>query len=196
MTEYANTFPPGVKQAPPAPQNVSRRRDGIGVGVALIVIGAVFIAARFIPGVSWWSLWPVFIVVGGFVHIVTPGPFERWGVHRVTEGAWVTLIGMVLLGNATGYVSWDVWWLLLSLWPVLLVAVGFKLLGKGLQQSWLRAMAALVLVGALLFAVAASLTGATGIRPVPWKLPVQEWSGKHVDIRFGSGENPISVNTF
>ena len=202
MTEYANTPPEGVRPAPPVPQKPGeptksyRGHDGIGVGVALIVIGAVFIAARFMPGVYWWNLWPVFLVVGGFVHIVTPGPFERWGVHRLTEGAWVALIGGVLLGNTTGYVSWNVWWLLLSLWPVLLVALGFKLLGRGLRQSWLRAVAALVLVCALLFAVAASLTGATGMRPVPWNLPVREWSGKHVDIRFGSGESPISVNTF
>ena len=202
MTEHANISPEGVKPAPSIPPRPCeptksyRRHDGIGVGVALIVIGAVFIAARFMPGVYWWNLWPVFVVVGGLVHVVTPGPFERWGVHRLTEGAWVALIGGVLLGNTTSYVSWNVWWLLLSLWPVLLVAAGLKLLGRGLQQSWLRAVAGLVLVGALLFAIAASLTGSTGLIPASWNVPVREWSGKHVDIRIGNGEQPISVNTY
>lgn len=196
MSDSTNTCAMGAPPVPPVPsRSLGYQRSGIGLGIGLIAVGAAFIAVRFVPGVYWWGLWPLFVVVAGFVHLVTPGPFERWGMYRVTEAAWIMIAGAVLLGNTTGYVSWNVWWLLFSLWPALLVAAGINLIGKGLQQSWLRAVAPLVVLGALLLAVTLSWSGGAGALPVEWRLPVQEWSGSHVDIRLGDGHQPISITS-
>jgi len=196
MSVCTTTHPMSAPAVPPTPARFQgRRREGVGLGIGLIVIGAAFIAVRFTPGVDPWSLWPLLVVASGFVHLITAGPFERWGMHRITEAAWIMAAGAVLLGNTTGYVSWNVWWLLLSLWPALLVAVGINLIGKGLQQSWLRAVAPLVVLAALLFAVTVSWSGGTGVFPVEWHVPVQAWSGDHVDIRLGTGDQPISIQS-
>jgi len=47
---------------------------------------------------------------------------------------------------------------LLTMWPVLLMAAGIAIIGKGIGQQWLRAVAPLVIWAALAIAVASSLT--------------------------------------
>jgi hypothetical protein len=131
----------------------------------LIVLGVVFLATQFVPGLAWWNMWPLIIVASGFIQMVTPDE-HGWGVNRVFEGVGTMLIGLVFLGNTMGYISWSVWWVLLTLWPVLIIAIGLSVLGRGLQLSWLRALSPLVLWLALGYAVAASFTGAGGFSPM------------------------------
>lgn len=140
-----------------------RPRDGgIFFGVLLVVIGAVTLLVRLVPGtdVSWWDLWPLVIVVAGVVQIFTPGR-HGWGSQRVFDGAGTVIAGAILLGNTTGYISWAVWWTVVTLWPALLVALGLSLLSRGLDKGWLRIVATLVIWTALAFAVATSWSGAT-----------------------------------
>ena len=147
---------------PPVPESRHRDRGGIRLGFFLIVLGGVFLAAQLAVGIAWWNLWPLVIVVAGLVQGLTPGE-SGWSVHRFLDGLGTVAVGIVLLGNMTGYISWSVWWTLLNLWPVLLIAAGFSLLGKGIHQDWLRVVGSLVVLLAFVYAGAVSWGGASGL---------------------------------
>jgi phage shock protein C len=144
-------IPPPPSPDGPAVQGVvppeSGRRGGITVGIVLVAIGVLALAVNVLPGIAWWQMWPLIIVAVGIGESVTPGS-EGWSVARLFEGLTTMAFGLVLLANATGYISWSVWWrYLLPLWPVWLVAIGLSLLGRGLKQNWLRALGSIVIIG-------------------------------------------------
>ncbi len=149
---------PAAPAIPPYGSGAPRKRGGIGAGLVLIAVGLTLLAVQFIPGVSWGELWPLIIVAIGFGQMVTPGWGEERGIMRVMDGFGTMLIGLVFLGNTLGYIEWRVWFVLLTLWPVLLIAAGVSIIGKGIGQQWLRAVAPLVIWAALALAVASSLT--------------------------------------
>lgn len=136
------------------------------MGVVLITLGLVFLVAQFVPGLLWWQMWPLIIVLLGGIQIVTPDPKDGWGLLRILDGVGTVLFGLVLLGCTTGFISWGIWLTLLSLWPVLLIALGIAIVGRALGQSWIRALSPLVIWVALGYAVALSLTGQGGYRPM------------------------------
>lgn len=70
-------------------------------------------------------------------------------LKRVIEGFTSVVIGVMLIASSMGALSWRVWATLLSLWPLLLVAIGIDLLGKGLRLSIMRVFGSLVILGAL-----------------------------------------------
>ena len=157
---------PAPPPVPPSP----KRRGGIGLGVILIALGIIFLAGQFVPGITWGSMWPVFIILLGVIQIVTPDPRDGWGILRVEDGIGTLILGSVLLGNTTGYIAWDVWRTLLYLWPVILISIGLSVIGRGIGQTWLRALAPVVIWLAFAYAVATSLTGAAGLPQVQQSL--------------------------
>jgi len=165
-TPWAAPAPPAPPAPPAAPEHRHRHRGGVGVGLLLVALGVLLLVTQFVPGLAWWTLWPLLIVVGGLVQMVTPGHDRAWDVNRLFDGIGTTLFGLVLLGNTTGFISWGVWWVLLTLWPVLLIAIGLSILGRGLGQSWLRLLGPVAVWLALAYAVAVSLTGAGGLVPM------------------------------
>jgi len=169
--------PPPIPPAPPTPS--FNRRGGIGLGIILIALGMVFLLAQFVPGLAWWQLWPLFVILLGVIQMVTPDPRDGWGVSRVMDGIGTVLVGLVLLGNMTGYVSWGVWFVLLTLWPVLLIAFGIAVVGRALNQSWIRAISPLVIWLALGYATAVSFTGQSPylapIPPIVFSQPAQSF---------------------
>ena len=155
--------------APPAPPVPGHRHSGVTAGVILIAIGAVFLAGQLIPGVAWWNLWPLLVVLVGVVQMFTPGHVGYWNGFRLLEGLGTILVGVVLLGNTLGIVSWSVWWTFITLWPALLIALGIGILGRGLHQMWLRGAGTVLVWMTLAYAVAISLTGSAGFAPIqPW----------------------------
>ena len=158
----ASVAPTTTPWEPPVTGRGHHRHRGVGLGFFLIVLGAAFLAAQFAPGIAWWNLWPLVIVVGGLVQGLTPGE-AGWKVYRFIEGLGTVAVGLVLLGNMTGYIAWSFWWLLLTLWPVLLIAAGFSILGKGTRQDWLRVVGSLVVLVAFAYAGAVSWSGASGM---------------------------------
>ncbi len=155
-------YPPIVPDAPqstPGHQGYAGRGGTASIGIALIVLGVLFLGARLIPGIAWWTWWPAVIIAGGFVTMITPSRSQGWGVERVADGLGTVLFGLVLLGNTTGFVSWQVWFTLLSLWPVLLVSAGIGLLGRAAGQSWLRGVASVPIWIAMVYAVGATWSG-------------------------------------
>jgi len=175
MTETTQTYPNPQPSTPPAPPSSPPRAPsvpatpgpdgrprkagrGVGLGIVLIALGAAMLWAQLLPGVEWMQLWPLIIVAVGLGQMVTPGWGEERGIMRVMDGFGTVLIGLVFLGNTLGYIEWSVWFVLLTLWPVLLIAAGISIIGKGVGQQWLRALAPLVIWAALALAVASSLT--------------------------------------
>lgn len=169
------TSPPRAPSVPAAPAGDDRPRKtgrGVGLGIVLIALGAAMLWAQFLPGVEWMQLWPLIIVAVGLGQMVTPGWGDERGIMRVMDGFGTVLIGLVFLGNTLGYIAWSVWFVLLTLWPVLLIAAGISIIGKGIGQQWLRALAPLVIWAALALAVASSLTAMAPVT-VPQAITIQ-----------------------
>jgi len=176
--------------APPIPPAPRRdRRGGVTAGVILIAVGAVFLAGQMIPGVAWWNLWPLLVVLGGVVQMFTPDHRDTWTVWRIFEGLGTVLVGVVLLGNALGVVSWGVWWTFIMLWPALVIALGVSVLGRGLHQMWLRGAGTLIVWLTLAYAVAVSVTGVGGLTPI------QPWTRAATGVPFSYSEPAGALST-
>ena len=157
-----------VPPAPPAPPGPNgRRSSGIWGGVFLIALGVVFLAGQIVPGLAWWNMWPLIVVLVGVIQMFTPSGRDEWRPERILDGLGTVIIGIVLLSNTLGIVSWTVWWVFITMWPVLIIALGISLLGRGMQQSWMRALAPLLIWVALGYSVAVSFTGVSGFQPMP-----------------------------
>jgi len=200
MTDTTYSYP----AAPSVPEAVGdyrrhRQRGAVFWGCVLIVLGAAAFAAQLVPSVSWWMLWPLMVIVSGVAHIATPDWHDAWTVRRVFEGLGTVLVGGVLLANTTGYVSWAVWPTFLSLWPVLLIALGVSVIGRGLGAEWLRIGSRLLVWATLALAVYVSLTGAAlGIvDPVTVvTIPGVGAHGQTVNITIEPGAGVPSIRTW
>lgn len=71
-------------------------------------------------------------------------------------------VGIILLMNTLGILEWSIWWSLLRLWPVLLIAAGLDLL-IGRRSTWgallVAALTLALLAGALWLIVNEAATG-------------------------------------
>jgi len=73
-------------------------------------------------------------------------------LKRVVEGLTTVTIGLMIIGNSVGLLSWRVWVTVLSLWPLLLVAIGLDLIGKGAKLNIVRVLSSLLVLGGLVYA--------------------------------------------
>lgn len=90
-------------------------------------------------------------------------------LKRVIEGLTSIIIGLMLIANSMGELSWRVWLTLLSLWPLLLVVIGLDILGKGARLNVVRVFSSLVVLGGVLYVL---FLGPTGV--LDWTI---DWSG-------------------
>lgn len=139
-----------------------RVSGGLTAGLVLIAIGVILLVGRVDPAWGIWNLWPVIIIVAGFIQAITPDR-NGWGVERFFDGLTTAAIGGVFLGITTGYLNWSVWWRVLTLWPVLLIAIGLGVLGGAIRQSWVKALGSVVIIAALGFAAATSYAGVPAV---------------------------------
>jgi len=72
-------------------------------------------------------------------------------LKRAAEGLTVVGVGLVLLANTLGTLPWSVWWNILSLWPLLLVAIGMDIIGKGTNMDLLRVLSSLIVLGGIAY---------------------------------------------
>lgn len=74
-------------------------------------------------------------------------------LKRVAEGLTLVAVGLILLGNMLGVIPWSVWWNIFSLWPLLLVAAGVDIIGRGTDNAWLRVLSSLLVIAGLAYGV-------------------------------------------
>lgn len=113
--------------------------------LTLIILGLIFLVYNLgMLNDDLWStlinLWPLLLVLIGL-----DGLLNRNGV--VGPSLMIGL-GVIFLLNNFGYLVLDVWQVILSLWPILLIAIGFDILVG--RRSWLLSLIGVVVVLAIL----------------------------------------------
>jgi len=118
-------------------------------------------------------------------------------------GLIILLIGLILLANNFGFLSWRVWGELWRLWPLILIAIGLDLLFRGTSFSFLRILPPLLIIGGVCFMVYLSETGKemlwferrrteTIILTQPLPSTVKEVA---IEIDFGAGTLKVESNS-
>lgn len=141
--------PPPAPPVEPMPQKSrarKRRRGSIFFPLLLIVLGGVLLFNNLgiIPGTTWntlLSLWPVLFIAWGLDSI--------WRNEGVTGPVFLLGIGVVFLLGNFGYLQISPWQILLTLWPVLFVAIGIDIL-LSRWRSWWATLLGLVIVFTLM----------------------------------------------
>ena len=147
---------PAPAQAP-EPAAPPSRRSGVGHrlglvwwGIFLVAAGGLLLLNQFAPRIDLWRYWPLIIVAVG-IRGMFPSASEGWSLKRAAEGLTVVVIGLILLGQMLGVLGWQVWLNILRLWPLLLVALGLEVIGKGMRSDAVRMLGNLVIVAGLLY---------------------------------------------
>lgn len=64
-------------------------------------------------------------------------------------GLLIILIGLILLANNFGILSWGIWYHLIRLWPLILIAVGLDLILKTTSLHYLRILPPLLIIAVI-----------------------------------------------
>ncbi len=73
-------------------------------------------------------------------------------IKKVTELVWaliLIIVGLIFLFNNLGYLSWDIWYYLWKLWPLILIVAGLSVLFK---DSKLLFLIPLIVAGVVIYA--------------------------------------------
>ena len=142
------------------------QRSNLASGLALILIGALFLVVQFVPGLHIWLSWPL-IIVGVGVLLLVIGLLT--GVPGMAVPACVIggIGGLLYWQNTTG--NWESWAYAWALIPGFAGVGGILsgLLGGEPRRS-LGAGAWLILISLILYAVFGSFFGAIGVLGTYW----------------------------
>lgn len=123
-----------------------RRRGSLFGPLLLIVIGIIFLLRNMgaLTGDVWdivLRLWPVLLIVMGLDSI-----YKREGFVGAT---FLIGLGIVFLLSNFGYLGMGVWQLVLRLWPVLIIAVGFDMI-FGRRSAWASLIGVFLIIAILI----------------------------------------------
>lgn len=127
-------------------------RGGLVFGLLLITVGVMLLVDKFFPGLGFTRLWPVIIIAWGFAVLVS-GLIPPFDFSKPLDGILIGTIGVVLLYNTLGIVPYGFWLELIALWPVLIIALGFSILGGVTRNRVIAALPTLIIIATLLFAL-------------------------------------------
>lgn len=131
-------------------QDVKRkRRFGLFFPLLLIAIGVIFLLYNMgiISGDAWsvvWQFWPVLLIVIGLDNI-----FKREGLVGAT---FMIGVGVIFLLANLGYLNVSVWQMIFTLWPILLIAIGFDIL-FGHRSIWASLVGMVLILVILVFSL-------------------------------------------
>lgn len=111
-------------------------RAGVFIGSFLLFLGIAALLSESIDGVSWWQFWPLVFAIVGIVQMVVPGePGHR--MSQFVSGLMLFSLGGTLLPMSLGVVGWaTLGFMLANLWPLLLIMVGFFIIGAAVRSPW------------------------------------------------------------
>jgi len=139
----------------------SQRRSSVAGGLVLILLGALFLAVQWVPGLQLWFSWPL-IIIGIGVLLLIVGLLT--GVLAMAMPACIVggIGGLLYWQNATG--NWESW---AYAWTLIPGFVGVGMVLSGLLGGDTRQMVSgggwLILISLVLFAVFAAFFGALGL---------------------------------
>lgn len=148
------------------------RRGSLGFGIVLILVGAVFLAAQFIPELGQLIQleydWPWWVIGVGVVFLLMSVLVRVPGL--AVPGAIITGVGGILYyQNATG--DWDSWSYIWALIPGF-VGIGVMLMNflQGRFMHGLREGLGAILVSLVMFTIFGSFLGGPRILGDLWPL--------------------------
>lgn len=132
-----------------AMQKSSWQRHGIVGPLLLIAIGLIFLLdnLHLLPWSGWelfLRFWPVLIIAGGVDDLIRN--------RKLVGPAFSISLGTILLLNTLGMLSWEIWWTLFRLWPIILIAIGLELV-FGRRSRIGEVVAALLVLGVVIGAL-------------------------------------------
>lgn len=111
-------------------------KAGLWVGSFLLFFGVSSLVASMVEGIVWWQYWPLIFVILGIVRMVVPGE-EGHRMRKFVDGLIAFFAGVVLVLMSLDVIGWQsIEFMLMGLWPLLLMVVGLLLLGDALK-SWI-----------------------------------------------------------
>lgn len=122
----------------------------------------------------------------------SPDPNRRRGAFPIGAIVLITL-GIVLLLQTTGVVSWGLWGELWRFWPIILIAIGINFI-VGRRAPWVAVLLVILLIGASI-GVAFALVEEDGLGTVvqSFEQPLDGLESVSVRIDFGAGK--LSVDS-
>lgn len=111
-------------------------KAAIWVGSFVIFFGFAALLENYFTGVSWWQFWPLVFGVVGIVQMVVPGdPGHRMGWF--VGGLMLFFLGGTLLLMSLNVVRWVSAEVMIEhLWPLLVMMVGFFIIGATSRSAW------------------------------------------------------------
>ncbi|MDO4442519.1 MAG: PspC domain-containing protein [Slackia sp.] len=107
----------------------------VWLGSAILAVDAVLLFDFFVRGVSWWQLWPVVLVVAGFVLLFVPAKKGSYA-RRFSCGLSLVAAGVVMLFISTGVLSpLSIAYAISKLWPIFLVMAGLLVMNVSLHDE-------------------------------------------------------------
>lgn len=135
----------------------SRERSTLLLGVALVMVGALFLILRVLDVDLGRVPWPLWIIIPGAL-IVLASLFSRsFAISLAIPGCMVTMIGLILLARQQTQLwsSWAYAWALVAPGAV---GLGLMLQGLVLHRPWLmRTGLRNVIAGLVIFLLLAAL---------------------------------------
>ncbi|MGD9091288.1 MAG: DUF5668 domain-containing protein [Anaerolineales bacterium] len=122
-----------------------KRRGSLFFPLLLIAIGLILLLTTLgvIHGDIWsyiWMFWPVLLIIIGL-----DGYYKR---ENYVTSTLFNGLGIIFLMANLGYLPVDVWRMIISLWPILLIALGFDIL-FGRRSIWASLFGSLVILAIL-----------------------------------------------
>lgn len=113
----------------------SSEKGGVFPGTILLLTGLLFyLRYNYIIDDSFAYLWPVFpIIVGIAFFVLFVFRPNEWGL--IIPGSVLLAVGFVFV--AYNYDMWDInpFWILYRYWPVILIAIGIKMVIDGRKKT-------------------------------------------------------------
>lgn len=134
------------QQQPPAKSSRSGVKAALFAGSFLLFFGMSAMVASMVEGVVWWQYWPLIFVILGIVGMVVPGE-EGHRMRQFVDSLITFSAGVVLVLMSLDVIGWrSIEFMLVGLWPPLLIMVGLLLLGGALKSPLLTLLAGLCFV--------------------------------------------------